>query len=150
MSTSGGGDVEQISALVNRYALAIDAGDFEGLAELFRDGSWGDRGGYDGALAYLRSNMILYDGRPRTQHVVSNIVVTVEAAGVASAISYATVLHQLEGEGITLIGALVYRDTFWRPHGPWAFRTRALSMSLAGDLSRHLRRIPDYPTPDQL
>src|SRR2546429_9704593 len=71
-------DAEAIRALIHEYAERIDGGDLDGLAELFADATWGSPGrgtplrgteqvrrGYDGG--------ILYYGRPRTKHRVSNV-----------------------------------------------------------------------------
>jgi SnoaL-like domain len=141
-------DIEEIRSLMHRYAMGIDAGGtFEGLAELFRHGDWTGRGGYEGSRAYAQSNFILYDGSTRTQHVVSNVEITILDAENAKATSYSTVFQQLEGEPIQVIAGLTYYDTFWRPDGPaspWAFKLRRLTMPLRGDLSKHLRVLPDY------
>lgn len=143
-------DIEEIRSLIHRYAMGIDAGGtFEGLAELFRHGDWTGRGGYEGSLAYAQSNFILYDGSTRTQHVVSNVEISIVDDENASATSYSTVFQQLDGEPIQVLAGLTYYDTFWRPNGPgsaWAFKYRQLTMPLRGDLSKHLRVLPDYIT----
>lgn len=136
----------QITALLHDYARFIDTGSFTEFAGLFRHGDWSGRGGYEGSLAYLQDTMILYDGTPRTHHVITNVTVDVHSEDEASATSYGTVLQQLPEEAIQVMCTLTYADTFWRPEGAWAFRTRKLRMTQVGDLSRHLRVLPKYLT----
>jgi len=136
---------EQILRLMNAYCYRIDAGDLEGFAALFEHGTWrvlGDpRGGDTGAEAVRRTlaNVILYDGRPRTKHVMSNVEIDVDPAGErASAQSYIVVFQSVPPDfPLQAIFAGHYRDRFAKSGGAWHFLERTISPDLVGDLSRH-------------
>jgi 3-phenylpropionate/cinnamic acid dioxygenase small subunit len=139
----------QIENLLHRYAELIDAGDLEGVADLFTHGRIAaspdatpeqTREGRDQVLAlYQRSTRIYDDGIPHTKHVTSNSIVEVdEATGTASARSYYTVLQQVDEFPLQPIISGRYHDTFQRIDDRWWFDTRIMVVDLVGDLSRHL------------
>ena len=139
----------EIENLLYTYAERIDAGDFEGVAELFAHGrilvSPDARPeqavvGRDAVLKLYRATTRLYpDGTPHTKHVTSNVIVEVaDGAQIASARSYFTVLQRLDDFPLQPIIAGRYRDTFQRIDGRWWFDTRSMRIDLVGDLSRHL------------
>jgi 3-phenylpropionate/cinnamic acid dioxygenase small subunit len=139
----------QIENLLHRYAELIDAGDLEGVADLFTHGRIAaspdatpeqTREGRDQVLAlYQRSTRIYDDGIPHTKHVTSNSIVEVdEATGTASARSYYTVLQQVDEFPLQPIISGRYHDTFQRIDDRWWFDTRIMFVDLVGDLSRHL------------
>ncbi|MEM6604762.1 MAG: nuclear transport factor 2 family protein, partial [Pseudomonadota bacterium] len=74
-------DRDAILALMGEYCDSIDRGDLAGCAELFADGAWGIEGdlaqGSDAVKAVL-DNVTLYDGRPMTRHLTSNVQITVD------------------------------------------------------------------------
>ncbi|UUW87102.1 nuclear transport factor 2 family protein [Pimelobacter simplex] len=139
-----------VERLLYRYADAIDAGDLAALGALFAHGRIAQHTS-DGPLtlaegsaaveAFYRSLVILYDdGTPRTRHVTTNVVIDVdEAAGTALGAATYTVLQATEGLALQPIIVGRYRDSFRRVEGEWWFDTRAMSVDLTGDLSRHLR-----------
>ena len=136
-----------ISGLVFAYAERIDAGDFEGVAELLRhaevttEGSTEVRVGYDAVLEmYRRSTRRYEDGTPRTKHLTTNLVVDVDEGGsTGSARSYFTVLQAVPGAlALQPVVAGRYRDRFERAGGTWRFRARHIVVDLVGDLSQHL------------
>jgi len=138
--------VRAVEALIFRYAELVDAGDFEGVADLLADATVGgleDPGGVHGREAVARlfhTTTIRHDdGTPRTKHVTTNVVVDVdEAAGTASARAYFTVLQALPGMALQPIVAGRYRDTFALGPGGWRFTERRFGVDLVGDVSRHL------------
>ncbi len=143
------GAAREIENLLYAYAERIDAGDLEGVAELFRHGRI--QAGLDATpaqtfegrervLALYRGSTRLYpDGSPHTQHVTTNAIIEVdEAAGRASARSRYTVFQQVEDFPLQPIICGRYRDSFRRIEGRWCFDTRILLVDLVGDLSRHL------------
>lgn len=145
MRTAG----EEIAALVYAYASAIDAGDFPALAALFTratlrsDGRPEVRRGRDEVLALYESMVRLYDGRPGTKHVTTNLVVDPSPDGTsASASSYYTVFQALPGLALQAIVAGRYQDRFARDESGWHFTDRLIFVDLVGDLSRHLKRWP--------
>ena len=138
-------DVEDITALVMRYAERLDAGDLDGVAALFAHATWRSparteplRGGarcvrraYDGVL--------LYDGVPATRHVVTNLVVGPDGPERAHAHSYFTVFQARPDFPLQAIICGRYHDAFERAGGAWRFADRLILPDLIGDLSRHLR-----------
>lgn len=136
---------EAILTLMNEYCYSIDAGDLEGFAALFEHGTWrvlGDpRGGDSGSEAVLRTlqNVILYDGKPRTKHMMSNVQIEVdEVINCATAQCYITVFQQVPPDfPLQPIFAGHYHDVLERVDGLWRFITRDISPDLLGDLSRH-------------
>lgn len=133
-----------IENLIYRYAERMDAGDMAGVGALFENARYGTAGmtplhGAAAVEAALSAMVVLYDGRPRTQHVTTNVAIDVDAGGAsACARSYFTVLQALEDFPLQTIVAGRYGDRFARVNGTWRFEERVISMDLIGDLSRHL------------
>jgi 3-phenylpropionate/cinnamic acid dioxygenase small subunit len=136
--------VEQI---VYGYAERVDAGDFAGLAELFRHATYKGGGpddpgvvGADAVLAIQERMVRRYpDGTPRTKHVTTNLVIDADAdAGTATARSYFTVLQQVDDFPLQAIIAGRYHDRFERVSGEWRLTERVIFCDLIGDLSHHL------------
>jgi ketosteroid isomerase-like protein len=140
----------EIENLLHTYAERIDAGDLEGVADLFAHGRilFSPDGppeqavvGREAVLALYRASTRLYDdGSPHTRHVTTNSIIEVEpGAEVAAARSYYTVFQRLDDFPLQPIIAGRYRDTFRRIDGRWWFDTRIMLVDLVGDLGRHLR-----------
>jgi 3-phenylpropionate/cinnamic acid dioxygenase small subunit len=139
----------EIENLLYTYAERIDAGDLEGVADLFAHGRIAASAdapqeqtfeGRDRVLGlYQGSTRIYEDGSPHTKHVTSNAIIEVdEAAKAASARSYFTVFQQVDDLPLQPIIAGRYQDTFQYIDARWWFDTRIILVDLAGDLSRHL------------
>jgi 3-phenylpropionate/cinnamic acid dioxygenase small subunit len=139
----------EIENLLYAYAERIDAGDLEGVADLFAHGrikptpDADARATFEGrerVLGLYRSTVRLYeDGTPRTRHATTNAIVEVdEEAGRATARSSYTVFQQTTELPLQPIVAGHYRDSFQRVDGRWWFDTRVIFIDLVGDLSRHL------------
>jgi SnoaL-like domain len=136
---------EAILRLMNEYCYRIDAGDIEGFASLFERGSFhvlGDPSGPDvgkDAILETLQNVILYDGKPRTQHVMSNLQIDVNESGIeATAQCYITVFQALPPDfPMQPIFGGHYHDRFERAESGWHFASREISPDLLGDLSRH-------------
>ncbi len=140
----------EIENLLHRYAERIDAGDLEGVADLFAHGRIRASAdappeqtfeGRDRVLALYRGSTQIYDdGIPHTKHVTTNSIIEVdEGAIAASARSYYTVFQRLDDFPLQPIISGRYHDTFQRIDGGWWFETRIMIVDLVGDLSRHLR-----------
>ena len=137
-------DVEAISTLIMTYAERIDAGDLDGVAALFAHATWRvpqSPEPFSGSAAVRRvyDAVILYDGRPCTRHVVTNLVVELRGDDRAVARSYFTVFQALPDFPLQPIIAGRYHDAFERVNGAWRFADRVILSDLIGDLSRHLR-----------
>lgn len=137
-------DYREIENLLYVYAERIDAGNLEGAADLFRFASIRaedkDIEGYDGALAMFRRFVRIYEnGTPRTQHLITNARIELDAtAGTASARSRYTVLQATDQLPLQAIIAGHYDDRFSRSDQGWHFTHRTYSAVLYGDVSAHL------------
>ena len=79
-------DEEAIRGLVVAYAERMDAGDFDGVADLFADGVFRSSRGTElvgrDAVRRQYDPVLLYEGgSPRTMHVLGNIEVELDAGG---------------------------------------------------------------------
>lgn len=136
----------EIENLLYRYAECIDAGDFQGVADLFAhaeitvEGTDARTRGRDEVLKLYESTTRRYDdGTPKTKHVITNVLVEVdEAAGTAACRSYFTVLQQTPQLPLQPIITGRYRDGFERVEGAWRWATRHMILEQFGDLSQHL------------
>ena len=140
-----------IENLLHTYAELIDAGDLDGVADLFAHGRiLGQEGGgpetvFEGREGvrklYGFSTRIYEDtGTPRTKHVTTNAIIDVdEEAGTGTCRSYFTVLQATDALALQPIIAGRYRDTFHRLDGTWWFESRTMHVDLVGDLSHHLK-----------
>ncbi len=138
-------DREAIERLLNAYCFSIDSGDIDGFARLFSRGYWGVVGDPAGfahgseAVAAVLENVILYDGIPRTRHLLSNVDIRVDAdAGIATAQSYITVMQAVPPEfPLQAIFIGRYCDRFERDGEGWYFTAREIHAELVGDITRH-------------
>jgi 3-phenylpropionate/cinnamic acid dioxygenase small subunit len=140
-------DRDAIAALVHAYAEKLDAGDLDGVAALFASAEVrGERSGtvHRGRAAiaeFYRRTVILYDGAPCTRHVITNLVVDLDAGGAGAASRCAfTVLQARPELPLQAILAGRYHDRFARGAGSWTFRERRILTDLVGDLRWHVRR----------
>jgi hypothetical protein len=138
-----------IENLLHIYAERIDAGDLEGVAELFTHGRIQASleatpeqtiEGCDRVLAMYQGSTRLYDdGTPHTKHVTTNSIIEVDTSEkLASARSYFTVFQQVDDLPLQPIISGRYRDTFQCIDKHWWFDTRIMLVDLVGDLSHHL------------
>lgn len=132
-----------IANLVYRYAECIDSGDLEGAAALFthaRINTGLGEVGSDELLAMWRKSIVLYDGVPRTKHVITNPIIEVdEEAGTASCRSVYTVIQQAGDSPLQPVICGRYHDKFERGEdGKWRYCFRDYGLiDLIGDMSRH-------------
>ena len=136
---------EEIRGLLAHYCELVDQGDFEGVGKAFADGRLVDSSGRelargaDAVAEFYRSSEILYDGSPRTKHLVLNTIFEPDGDAVVARSSY-LVLQALEDFPLQPIITGRYVDRFERDgDGPWYFTERRFIVDLVGDLSRHLR-----------
>lgn len=137
----------QIENLLYTYAARIDAGDLDGVAELF------DRGrieaapgvvfeGRDKVRGMYEASTRLYDddGTPKTKHVTTNARIEVnEDAGTAVCEACYSVSQATPDLPLQIIITGHYHDTFQRIDGEWFFDTRTMFVDQVGDLSHHLK-----------
>jgi 3-phenylpropionate/cinnamic acid dioxygenase small subunit len=138
-------DADAIRSLIHSYAELLDAGDLDGVAALFEHATWRSstrsdvlRGSEQVRGAYR--DVILYDGIPRTRHVISNVTVVCNESPVATARSYFTVLQAVPGFPLQPVLAGRYHDELERVDDEWRFTDRLILPDLVGDLSHHMAR----------
>ena len=138
-------DEEQIRALVIAYAERLDAGDLDGVADLFSHGSFRNarssrvRTGTAEVREMYDSVVIYDDGTPRTKHVLGNLSVALDDANrTATASCTFTVMQALEGGSIQPVLAGRYQDRFERSGDAWRFSERVVDPDLVGDLRQHM------------
>lgn len=139
-------DTEAIHALIVAYTEQLDAGDFDGVAELFEHASFmSARGGAArvgrDAVRRMYDPVIVYDdGTPRTKHVLGNVEVAVDTVrATATSRCTFTVLQAVPGRPLGPVLAGRYHDAFTRVDGTWRFAERVVLPDLVGDLSTHMR-----------
>lgn len=137
-------DAAEITALVHEYTWRLDGGDLDGVAELFAHATWRSaatgevrRGRDEVRAAY--DPVRLYDGSPRTKHLITNLTVVVDPGGdTATARCSFTVLQGVvAGEPVETVLAGRYDDRFDKVEGRWRFSDRLFLVDLVGDLRRH-------------
>lgn len=142
-----GRDIEN---LIYTYAERLDAGDLDGVAELFAHGRiCGMENGppetvFTGVAGvrqmYEMATRLYDDGTPKTKHNTSNVAIYVDdAAGTARSRSYYAVTQATPDLPLQVIVTGHYHDTFHRVDGAWWFDTRTMFVDQAGDMSHHLK-----------
>jgi 3-phenylpropionate/cinnamic acid dioxygenase small subunit len=137
-----------ISTLMFRYAECVDQADFDGLSELFAEGSIrstsaeeadkGMRGDQVGKF-YAATNRVHEDGTLRTRHLATNVRIEIEEAeDTATARSYFVVLQATPRLPFQAIVGGRYEDRFERVEGEWRFADRLVLVDQIGDMSEHL------------
>ncbi len=138
---------DEITELIYTYAATIDAGDFDGLGELFAhavitsEGADLDVHGREAVAMYTASTRRYPDtGTPKTKHVMTNVRVDAdEEAGLATSRSYFTVFQAVKGEfALQPVIAGRYENRYERVDGAWRFAAMHIIVDLLGDLSAHL------------
>jgi hypothetical protein len=129
-----------IQDLISQYAVRLDAGDFDGLDELFTDDAvidYSTFGGPSGSLAdikaFLSSSLPFFT---RTQHMMGLPDVRLEGDTATARTSCNNPMISTKPDGTTavwLIG-LWYDDTFVRTDAGWRFsgRVQTRSYTLTG------------------
>lgn len=139
-----------IENLIYRYAERIDAGDLDGVAELFTHGRiHGQENGppetvFEGRdrvreLYGMATRLYEDDGTPKTKHLTTNVSIVVDEAGSsASARTNYAVTQATPELPLQVIITGHYLDTFHVVDGEWWFDTRVMFIDQTGDLSHHL------------
>jgi 3-phenylpropionate/cinnamic acid dioxygenase small subunit len=131
-----------------RYAECVDQADFDGLSELFANGSIrstsaeeSDAGMQGEAIGrfYAATNRVHEDGTLRTRHLATNVRIEIDEPGnAATARSYYVVLQATPNLPFQPIVGGRYEDRFERVDGTWRFADRLVLVDQIGDMSEHL------------
>ncbi|CAN5495880.1 nuclear transport factor 2 family protein [soil metagenome] len=140
-------DADRIRNLLGLYCERIDAGDFAGVGELFAKGELAAGEvdarafvhGAEAIGAFYAKGAKLYDGSPRTKHLVVDTIFE-EPSHDASVVVRSSYLVLQAAEGFPLQPLVTgrYVDTFAQDDdGAWYFARRHFALDLVGDLSFH-------------
>ena len=143
-------NAREIENLIYTYAERLDAGDLDGVAQLFTHGRISSMedgppetvfSGSAGVRQLYEQVVRLYDdGTPKTKHITTNVCINVdEPSGTAQSRSYYCVAQATSKLPLQVIVTGRYRDTFHRIDGVWWFETRIMFVDQIGDISQHLK-----------
>jgi len=139
-------DYIEIQNLIHRYPKLLDSGDLEGLGQLFSRAKVyfeNIADPVDGEPAVItgmfRDFLQLYQGKPRTRHIIANLIMEEEGPDRAVASSTVVVFQQTERFPLQPIITGDYHDRFEKIYNQWCFVERRISNDLYGNLSAHGR-----------
>jgi hypothetical protein len=142
-------DIQSIANLVYSYPELLDTGKFDELTELFAratvrvHGSEHAAQGTDAIRKMLVGSVVLYNGIPSTKHLVTNLIVEVDAERKSAATrSYYVALQACAGLPLQPIIAGRWHDRFERDGDRWFFVERVIHPDLMGNLRFHLSGLP--------
>ena len=147
VTPNGGCDHQAIANVLYRYGYLIDAGDFDGIGRLFEHARMGAQGqsdtwsGREAIAQRYRETTRLYPetGTPRTKHCFSNLLIEVDASGVAATCeANYVVLQQTETLPLQPIITGRYHQRYEKHDGAWRVVEHRFFVDQVGDLSQHL------------
>jgi len=137
----------EIERLIHEYGHRFDAADLDGFADLFANGTLvlthlaPPATGADAVRATMEKLVILYDGSPLTNHVMTNVIIDIAPDGTeATACSYVQILQATPDLPLQIIATGAYDDRFALRDGRWGFVERRSRGMLVGNMSHHIRR----------
>lgn len=142
------GAERSILNLLFTYAERVDAGDFDGVSRLF-DGAQvfmagPDRPAVPGSMvgAVMARFVKVYDGIPRTKHLVTNSIIEADGPSSVVARSQFTVLQDVPGVlPLQVVASGRYHDRFATDDGTtWRFVERVMLVDAHGNVSAHLNQ----------
>ena len=139
-------DYAKILNLLHGFAQHFDMGQFDAALSLFSKGEFvvgeGKRISAREMAQIWQNILILYDGFPKTRHIVTNPVVEfTDNQNAATCRSYYTVIQSTDILALQPIITGRYHDRFAKDDGEWYFVERDYRhMDMTGDLSHHLTK----------
>lgn len=137
-------DLLAIQQLVHAYPRHLDSGDLARLGQLFANAAVHFEGREQPIVAdpaevtkMFADFVRLYDGIPRTRHLICNLVIVPESADRANATSTVLVVQAAPDLPLQPIITGDYRDRFEKVDGGWRYAERFITNDLFGDLSAH-------------
>jgi hypothetical protein len=137
----------EIERLIFTCDMRNDAGDFDGVGELFANATIGIAGmgevvceGAKGTADQFRAVTRVYpEGGARTHHLSTNLMFDIDdAAGTATCSSHYEMYQQTDALPLQPINAGRNLDTFERVDGSWRWKRRYITVLFSGDMSQHL------------
>ena len=138
-------DRGEIETLIASYCRTYDSGDFVAYAALFRHGQVGAEGldfkNESDIVAYHTANIFMYDGKPNTRHVITNVHVDIgDGQKTASSECYVTIYNAAPGFPLQPVFIGTYRGKFEKIDGKWRFKEFLAEPHLVGDMSHHSKQ----------
>lgn len=137
-------DLLAIQRLVFSYPKLLDAGDLKGLGALFSNATVHFEGrsmpvvNDPSEITRMFEDFVrIYDGKPRTRHLICNLIVDPSDGSCAHASSTVLVVQQTSELPLQPIITGDYQDRFEKIEGQWRFAERFITNDLFGDLSAH-------------
>ena len=136
--TTAADEKDAIRELMARYAHALDACDFAGVAGLFaEDGEWATTYGRARGRAEIEALLTSVVPRPgegpQRKHYITNIIITLDGER-ASALSDYLVVRDSERGLLPVMGGR-YKDRFVRHAGTWRFARKELEHHIFADMA---------------
>jgi hypothetical protein len=136
----------EISKLIFTCDQRNDAGDFEGVGELFAHGSIEVEGmnhvQSGSALIgeqFAKATQTYPEGGARTHHISTNLIIEVdEDAGTATCQSHYVMYQQTDQLPLQPINVGRNFDRFERVDGTWQWKHRYITVLLSGNMTHHL------------
>lgn len=133
--------------LLYAYAERVDAGDFDGVSDLFGHAqvfmAGPDHQAVPGPhVGSVMSRFVkVYDGSPRTKHLITNTILEPGESDTLVTRSQFTVLQEVPGLlPLQVVASGRYHDRFAVVDGSWAFIERIMFVDAHGDVSAHLNQ----------
>jgi len=131
---------DAIREVLAEYCFRLDGGDYDGMAALFaEDGTWDTafgKGTGRAAIAQLARDIRARagDNRPRAIHLVTNIVIKLDAAAAEVRSNWTVVQNSPQGAagGPRIGSGGAYADQMVKRDGRWLFRYRKIDRFIAG------------------
>lgn len=137
-------DFHAIQNLAYSYPFLLDAGDFDGVGQLFAHAvvySGGELMASRDPAAVAKSFrdwVITYsDGTPRTRHCLCNLIIEPDGPNRATAKSYVMVFQQTEQLPLQPVIGGDYADRFEKVDEAWRFTERRMGNNQFGLLLAH-------------
>jgi len=139
-------DYLAIQNLVHSYPRFLDSGKLDNLGQLFAQARVHFEGRVDPVnndpaeiTRMFKEFLKLYDGVPKTRHLVCNLIVQPQSATSAKATSTVLVVQATPQFPLQPIITGDYQDRFEKRGADWVFVERRITNDLFGDLSAHGR-----------
>ncbi|MGA7418904.1 MAG: nuclear transport factor 2 family protein [Acidimicrobiales bacterium] len=141
-------DEQAVAKVLYTYAERIDAGDFEGLGDLFAEAEITFEESPDRVIRGRDEARQMYEqftrrypdnGTPHTRHMITNVIVDVDDNGDrAAARSSFCVMQRTDTFPLQPVIVGRYRDELAKSSGQWHFTHRHMLSDHVGDLSQHM------------